>query len=95
MGFNSGFKGLSVKGRDQMKGLGVHWKIAVFLEGIWCGLNVAGCENLVANFYEDNKALHSMKYDLSNYSWFPWSTGCATILGVRRIQPEQLSMVSI
>ena len=53
-----------------MKGLGLRRKITVFLEGMWFGLKVAGCEN-VADFYEDNKALLSMKYDLSNYPWFP------------------------
>jgi hypothetical protein len=54
-----------------MKGLGVHRKITAFLEGIRVGLNVAGCETIVADFCEDNKALHSMKCDLNNYPWFP------------------------
>ena len=65
-----------MKGRGQMKGLVVHRKIAVFLEGMQCGMNVAGLgENIVADFYEeDNEVLHSMKYHLSNYPWFPWST---------------------
>jgi hypothetical protein len=56
-----------------MKGLVVHRKIAVFLEGMQCGMNVAGLgENIVADFYEeDNEVLHSMKYHLSNYPWFP------------------------
>jgi hypothetical protein len=83
------------EGKRPNERLSLYRKMTVFLEGIWFGLKGAGCKNLMADFYEDIKALHSMKYDLSNYSWFTWNTTRKTSHGFHRIQAEQLSMVSI